>query len=342
MSEEEKNAEASEAAEENSSTLTDVEADVDAKLAKLRDESGESNDDDSKVVDGEETVTLETTDVEDEKPKEGEEESVMLPAGHRRAALARGYTNEQVDYYLETKPDEAVARFDELFNEWQGENSLWSDRGRKLRDAEAGATKVASEVIADVKALTESEPLAPFDAEKLKEAHPGSEGLIDDLVVHLNAGVERVNAVAEKLAHSEEFLQNTKRDALATVTQEFFTSKEMASFKDHYGLEIATLTEEQTKGRMELFGQADIIMAGAADHGIDITVSDALERAHIIVSQGTRDTAIQQEIRDSMEKRTKTSRSSHQKTTTPGDDEPLSDEEFEKRTDDRMKILRNK
>ncbi len=336
MSDEEKNAEASETAEENSSTFAEIEAKMDAIKER------ESNDGDSKVVDGEQTTTPETTEVEDgEKPKEGEEESPMLPSGHRRAALARGYTSEEIDYYLENKPDEAAARFGEIFDSWQEENSRWSDRGRVLAQAGTGE-KVASEANAAAGASAESGPLTPFDAKALKEAHPESEGLIDALVGPLNASVERVNAVAEKLAHSEEFLQNTKRDALATVTQEFFTSKDMASFKDHYGLEIAVLTEEQTKSRMELFGQADIIMAGAADHGIEITVPDALERAHIIVSQGTRDTAIQQKIRDSMEKRTKTSRSSHQKTTAPGDDAPLSDKEFEKRVEENMKKMRDK
>jgi len=92
---------------------------------------------------------------------------------------------------------------------------------------------------------------------------------------------------------------------------------------------------------MKLFEEADIIVFGAKAHGKDLTVQDALERAHMILSHGTRGEAIRQGIRESMKKRTKTEKSSHQKTSTSGD-RSTSNEEFEKNVAANMRKIRDK
>ena len=341
MADEVKDAEKSEAADAQteSSTLAIMEA----KMAALQEGGVESNDSNSEAVDNKEVDSSETKEDEskpreDDAPIEKDDNLPMLPSGYRRAALAREYTNEEIDQYLRTKPDEAVARFKELFNDWQEQNSRWSDRGRQL----AAVNQKASEADTKVASEAASGTLSHYDVKALIEEHGESEDLINALVTPLNKTIDQVNAVADRLSKSENFLRNTEETALAVATQEFLTGKSMESFRETYGTEIKDLTKKQVDNRMELFKEADIIAAGAQDHGIDITVQDALERAHILVSQGSRDAAIRQSIRESMEKRTKTLGSSHQKTSTVDEDQSISDEELVKRTEARQRKMRDK
>lgn len=335
-----KDADQSEAADSQTeaSTLSAVEA----KLSAMRGES-EVVDDDPVVKEDESEPTDRkdseevVPDKDDAEPKKKDDDLPVLPSGHRRAALARGWTNEEVDHYLEIKPEEATAKLGELFDDWQKQNSLWSERGRQLRNAEPKAPEGEK-----AEGKETSEALSHYDVKTLVEDNPGQEDLINALVTPLNAVIDRVNAAAEKLSSSEEFLQGTKETALAGVIQDFLASKEMEPYKETYGEEIKNLTDEQFKSRMELFEQADIIVAGATAHGVDLTTREALERAQMIVSQGTRDEAIRQGIRESMKKRTKTTRSSHQQTLAPEGDQPVTEEELVKRTEKRLQELRSR
>ena len=334
MVDKDKNADTADQAADSDTESPILDA-VEAKLATLQEDIVE-DDDVSSDVDEEKTDQTDTGDTDDKDSKDDDDVSI-LPAGHRRAALARGYTNEEISHYLETKPDEAVARFGEVFDDWQRESSLWSNRGRQLIKAGQQASEGD-----EGKSKETSEVLSHYDAKALTEEHPGNEDLINALVNPLNAVIDRVNTATERLSSSEEFLQGTRETALAAVTQDFFKSKEMDASKEVYGIEVKDLTAEQVEKRMELFKEADILSAGAIAHGEEITAQNALERAFAIVSQGTRDEGIRQEIRNSMRKRTKTTKSSHQKTSASDKNEPVSDEELVKRTEARQRALRDK
>jgi len=304
-----------------------LEAKVAAGLAELRGEVVKEKKETSPVK---EEVVLEPEEVTPESESE-KDEGPILPSGHRRAALAHGWTNEEVDHFLETKPDEAVKEIGKIYEDWRTESSLWSKRGRELkatdkRSSEDGEKKV----------------LSHYDAKALIEAHPESEDLINDLVGPLNAAIDGVKDVAERLSGSEKFLKDTETNALEVATQEFLTSKDMKPFADTYGVEIKDLTEKQVDSRMELFEQADELVAGAAAHGKDISVAEALGRAHIILSKGTREDEIRQKIRESMERRTKTTRGSHQQASAPDKNQELSEAEFEKSVAANMAAIRNK
>lgn len=330
MVDEAKNTETAEQAaesEQDASTLAKIES----KMAELQKDEPVKSDEVSSGVEEEKT---DQTNTEDEKEKE--DDSSILPAGHRRAALARGWTNEEIDHYLEIKPDEAATRLGEVFDDWQRENSRWSERGRQL----VGAEQKASE---DEKGETKETPkvLSHYDAKALIEEH-GNEDLVNALINPLNAVIDQVNAATEKLSKSEKFLQGTTENALLSTTQDFLKSKEMEPYRETYGVEIKDVTDAQMENRLKLFAEADIIVAGAIAHGREITVPDALERAFAIVSQGTRDEGIRQTIRNSMKKRTKTTQSSHQQTSAPDENQEISDKELVKRTDERLRALRDK
>ena len=170
----------------------------------------------------------------------------------------------------------------------------------------------------------------------------GNEDLVRAIVGSLNPVIERLNAATEKLSKSENFLKSTEEEALRRDIQEFLTSADMKPFVDTYGTIDGKLTDAQTTSQMALFQQADDLSAGAKDHGKAITTREALESAHLILSVGTRDQAIREEIRDAMKKRTKTLPSSHEQSPSAGEEGDITDEELEKRTAARMQAMRNK
>ena len=259
----------------------------------------------------------------------------MLPAGHRRAALARGFTTEEVDQYLRIKPEEAVQHFGEVFDDWQKDNSAFSRRGRQLikTDDQPTEGKVAP---TDTKV---PEALPMLDAKVLAEEHGLDEAFVSAIIGPMNAQTIKLNAIATEFADSKKFIKDTESDTLAATIQTFFTSDEMKPLNETYGLDDTSLTQEQIDKRMELLKEADIISAGARDHGQDMPILDALGRAFSIVSQGSRDEILRQKIRKSMTKRTKTLPSSHQQVSSRDEGKPTSEKELEVIVKNRMNEL---
>ena len=322
-----------------------LEADVEAGLTKLRGE--EPKEEETPTEEETPKETPEEEEESEETPKEEESEETpddkegdddpILPVGYRRAAVGSGWTEEEVDHFLETQPDAARAEFGKIFDAWQEKSSLWSARGREIMD------KVGkkAEDKPGTPAKESDDALSHFDAEALKEANPESEGLIDALVAPLNATIDRVNATVEKLSHSEKFLQTTEQNALRDAIDDFFGGEGMKSQVKTYGAKFEGLTDEQGTSRMELIEQADIISSGAADHGQDLSVHEAMARAFIQVSHKSRGEQIRAEVRENMKKRTKSTKGSHQKTETPDKDTPVTEEELIRRTEERLRNFGN-
>ncbi len=322
--------------------MTDVEAKTDQmETADVQNESStfslveaklaEMNEKDADLATGS-VVTPEPVSDPDPKaddpdpvpdPEEGD--SPLLPAGHRRAALGRGWTTEQIDYHLKTKPDEAVAHFEGIYDKWQEENTAYSAAGRKLRS-------IAQQDTQDPE--TPVEPLVHVDAKALVDEH-GEEAVVSALVERVNAMMDQVNTATAKISKSEEFLRDTETSALEKVVQEFFMGDEMQSSQDTYGTDV--LTQEHVDARKELLLRADDMIIGATEHGRELSVQEALERAHVTLSQGTQDERIRADIRESMKKRTITTQGSHQETVLPEGNREFTMEEFEKRVAEKMR-----
>ena len=332
------------------STDASTLAAVDAKLAVLRgDVPEENNDVDETPVDDQEPVTepdqTDADDTDSDKSDAGDDtdseaaddDLPMLPSGHRLAALAKGYTTEEVDHFLKTHPDEAMGRFGELFDERKKESAMWSDRGRRLAQTDQSVVE-PPKVLADPK-----DPAATplFVAKALAEEF-GNEDLINALVPRLNTMIEESNTLKQERAQTADRDRKRQESYLLQVTDEFFGSKAMEPSKETYGTGYGSATEEQMTQRMKLLNQADEIAKGAADHGREIPDLEALERAHMILSQGSRDEIIRQGIRDELKQRTKTTKSSHRKIKSSEEEGPVSEAKLEKRVAAKQRELRNK
>ncbi len=307
-----------------------LEDSVDVGLEALRAKLGDSPD--VEPVPVEEPTDDEPATPESAAPSDDDDGAPTIPSGHRRAAIARGWTDEEIDYYLETNLEEAVLKFEETYDKWQDDNSRYSERGRQL---------VAMDQTPGEEKEPDSEQLAPLDAQAIAEQY-GNEELVNVLVGPLNKTIDKVNKALTQVGQSQEVADEAKQEVLAQVIQEFLGSKDMKPYGDVYGTEIVDLTDKQVANRMKMFGEADVIMRGAVDDDEDISVIEALERAHAHVSRGAQTAAFRQGIRDEMKKRTKTIPSSRAQTRPLDDDGPISEEELEARTATRQAALRAK
>ena len=322
---------------------TSVEQAVEAKLIALRGEVVKS---DTKPVEAAETVTPPEKAVQvavvPEKSVQTDAvavktESPILPAGYRRAALARGWSDEEISHYLELNPKEAETRFAEIFNSWQSDNALWSERGRRLAEVDKTTNTKSVE--------SETNELKPLDTKAIIEKY-GNDDLVNQLVPRLNEAIDKVNKASEKFSQVESVAQDANQKALFDQTQSYLLSDEMRPFRDAYGTAVDALTPVQVETRMKLFGEADIIIRGALEHGKQLSVHDALERAHAHLSHGQIEETVRAQIRESLQKRTKTLQSSKETTLSmakiTASNAPVSDEELERRTEQRLAALRGR
>lgn len=331
------------AVETKSSTPESVEQKVAAKIEELKG-SGSLEPEKKETLPEKKELPPEKKEVEPEK-KEVAEKTSTLPAGYRRAALARGWTNEEIDHYVETKPDEAMNQFQGIFSSWQEDNAKWSERGRQLVAATKEETKTETE-----KPPQKTEELKPLDEKALIEQY-GNEELIKPLVSRVNSALEenrllkeRLDKVEGNIGQSQEAMKSAQEEATFTATQNFLLSDGMKQFQTIYGTEIKTLTKEQVDNRMKLFEEADVIICGALDHGQELTVEEALDRAHAHISRGQTEETIRAQIRESLQKRTKTLSNSTNAASlrTTQSNEDVSDAELEQRTEQRLAALRNR
>ncbi len=283
--------------------------------------------------------TAHTDDVDESEAADNE--SSTLPAKYRRAALARGWTNEEVDHYTALKPDEAMATLKDVYEAWREENSRYSVRGRQLRDTDP--VKPSGKLDASGKSEDADDGIVgSIDAKTLIDQY-GNEDLVNALVAPVNAAIERVNAMQKAQQEAVAITQTSQQEALANTVKEFFGSAEMKSYTEVYGSDIATMTEDQEAARLALLQEADCIWTGASAHGQDMTVADAMSRALAIVSSETKDVAIRNEIRASLKKRTKTLPGTRRKVAEDTDeDAPVSEEDLVSRTEARMRALKEK
>ena len=164
------------------------------------------------------------------------------------------------------------------------------------------------------------------DVEKLKEEY-GDNPLIN-VVEPLNDALKQITQEVKSLKSQKSpsavdiaFAKNdqeaatqraevTAKQADMKLIEQFFTAEDMKSYKDFYGV-IGTgqifqdLAPGQQKNRYEMLQIADQMVAGNAMQEIELSVPDALLRAHLLVTEPIREKVIREEIKSSLVKRNK-------------------------------------
>jgi hypothetical protein len=211
-----------------------------------------------------------------------------LDAALRHAAKRAGWSDDEIKQALELNPDAAVRQFEKLHSSYNDLSKRYAELGQQRVNPAAGQQPPAPKPAASGKdatspadAPTASSLDALFTPKALEEfGNNNGEELVEKLLKPLHA------EVIQPLREMKAWYEAQQREVLRKEVDLVFKGWE-GDFADLYGTG-GTLTKEQLDNRSKVALLADQIGAGAAAQGIELSVSDALERANALFTADRR------------------------------------------------------
>jgi len=261
-----------------------------------------------------------TDDKTDGKTDDKTEKKFELPDAFHRAAEHDGWKPEDIKGFFEADPERALVTFQNIYNSMNRASRDFANLGR------IKAEQTRQQVEDTAKADDKVEIKDFVDVEKLKEEY-GDNPLIN-VVEPLNDALKQITQEVKSLksqksssaadiafAKSDQEAATARADATAKqadmkLIEQFFTAEDMKSYKDFYGtIRMGQIFQDlqpgQQKNRYEVLQTADQMIAGNAMQGNELSVPDALLRAHLLVTESIREKVIREEIKSSLTKRNK-------------------------------------
>jgi len=280
---------------------------------KDKDESGDTDGDENKDAPSE-------PDDKDEKDDKTEKK-FELPDAFHRAAVHDGWKPEDIKEFFEANPERALVTLQNIYNSINSRSRFHAERGR------IKAEETRQQVEDTVKTDDETEIKDFVNIEKLKEDYEDT-ALIDGVVKPLNEALKQISQEVKSLksqkstsaadiafAKSDQVAATQRAEATAKeadikLVEQFFTAEDMKPYKDFYGTIgmgqiFQDLSPGQQKNRYEMLQIADQMIVGNAMQKIELSVPDALLRAHLLVTEPIREKIIREEIKSSLTKRNK-------------------------------------
>ena len=277
--------------------------------------------------------TVEDPDKDGPKDKDALPE-VQIPEGYVRAAKRQGWSDEDIADQIKTDPERAEKLFR---NAYETSNKLTRDYAALGRDKAEAIRREAAE-----KAATEAPVIKDYmTADEISEAADGDKA-IERVLTNFNTALKNRDAeLAESrkpgpsvddldFARTDQAASTARARAAADDTDlmrvnQFFGMENMKLYNDFYGTikenqDMGDLTPNQRQHRYEVLQKADQLVVGRKSQGFEITALEALEDAHLLVTDSIREKVITDGIRSSLTKRSKgrTLRPSDSKKTSAG------------------------
>lgn len=265
---------------------------VKREQAEELDESGQTGPNNPEGHAAPEAVETDTTETEDEP--EGEEQtetpaSSAIPSldpNLRFVAQQFGWTDEKIDKLNKADPELAADTFTQLA-------SAYTNLSRQYVVPQ-GQPPAAPQPVAQPQA-----PASKLDqlyADLSSFAEENGDTIVERLLKPLR------DEVIEPVRRMQAALEVQQQAAVRAEVQSTLSAL-TGQFGDVYGKDDATLTPQQQQSRVNLAGIADQIRAGAKMQGRELSVKEALNRAHLIVTADRRDEAVRTQVRDQVQKR---------------------------------------
>jgi len=235
-----------------------------------------------------------------------------IPDAYIRAAIHQKWSQKDVDELVESNPELAKRTFENCYNSVVQASRDFSEIGRakiELDRQQAGVQttqQTATEVVED------SDTTALIA--KLQKEYP-DDPLIDVVVAGLKTKPKPVQTqpVSQQQQGYEIATARHNVAANAAIDQRvnsFFDADNMKLYNKFYGkLELGQIPEDLSNGqqqnRLHLLQEAEFIMAGHGVRGQKIEVEQALERAHLIVTEPIRTQIVRDSLKATATKRKK-------------------------------------
>lgn len=236
-----------------------------------------------------------TPDKDDEGDKEGQEDK-ELPAAFLRAAIHRGWKEEDANEFFKENPDAAIRTFQNCYMDVNNASREWAKIGKARH--EAGSSQIAA---SDARPRPEK-----IDVDKLAKEYD-----LDDAVVkQLKEQQAAIDAAEQEPATAQRQQQGQADPNVMLEIENFFNAETLKDYGDFYGtLKLGQnwndLGGGQYDNRWAVLQQADLIILGAEASGMKMEPLDALERAHMMVSEPIREQVVRESLKKTATKRKK-------------------------------------
>ena len=266
---------------------------------------------------------------------------VELPDAYYRAAIHQEWKPDEIAEFFEEKPELALKTF----------KKMYESTNRTSRDfAAIGRKKVESTKIVETKPVEDT--FKKIDIAELKKKYPDDETI--DLFEQIQAQNVELSKQIKSVTAGQSTQLDTDRETLRREIEEtqrieieitkYFASDNLKPYNEFYGVLpkghtswYDGLSRQQQDNRFNVITTANYIVEGAKESGIEISASDAMNRAHLIVSESVREQILRNNLKKKAIKKEKgltlkpknIQRDTETKITTQSD--------FEKLTRQRMK-----
>jgi hypothetical protein len=316
---------------------------------KATDETEETEESTSQEEATEETEETDESTSTEEKPEAAESDEepdkdkstpqdtaadtgeVKIPEAYIRAAIHQKWSAEDIKELQKSNPDLALRTFKKMYEDTNKLSQEYAAIGRKRAEEAKKQPEKKTEEKVEASAV---------DLTKLKQEYGDDPivGVVETLAKQnaaLLAKLEQVVPGNKPSTKSEAEIRAEIRENQAIEGQinTFFGDKSMAIYSDFYGevpkgADWSKLTGEQQSNRMTVLNLADQICIGAQAQGKDMTVDEAMEKAHLIASSRFMETAVREDIKKKAVKFSKAKTLHPHATQTVDSDKPKTEEEL--------------
>lgn len=247
--------------------------------------------------------TLEKTNEADaEQPVDAEQANDAAPAdldpNLRFVAQFYGWDDAKIDRLFAADPEMAEHTFGQLLTTFQAmsrQQGVQAPSGQRMQPGTPGAAQQPALQVSQLEQLfANPKAFADANGEQLGQLLVGIQR---EVYQPLKTALQQVAQIqAEYMVQKQQAVASEATNATGNLAQKF---------PDVYGNDPAKLNFFQQQTRQNLFTVADQIRAGAYQQGKEMSVTDALNRAHLIVTAGKQDASARQQVRQQVTQRSR-------------------------------------
>jgi hypothetical protein len=261
------------------------EDDLDLEEEELEEEDEELEDDQDDL-----DTSDDSSDDKDED-EEGKENADGLPDALVRSAVSYGWgTAEDVVEYYNEDPTRALEVFNNIYRARLQATTEYARLGQAARSRQQESERETPVV---------KKSVTPEQLDKLRETLGEDAAPLLDIIQNQQEMLEQLapKQTETPAAHNEPPAGVAEQGLVNQQIRTFFTNDGMQPWQKVYGnLEFGQgwedLTPSQQRYRHSVLVKANDILGGAQLHGRDIGLPEALEEAHLVVTQQFRDEVI--------------------------------------------------
>jgi len=236
-----------------------------------------------------------------------------IPESYIRAAIHQKWSQKDVDELIESNPGLAKRTFENCYNSVVQASKDFSEIGRAK--IELDRQQVAQTVSTAAEVVAQEDPKTTALIAKLRKEY-ADDPLIEVVIKDLEAKpkpVQQTQPVSQQQQGYEVATARANVAANAAIDQRvnsFFDAGGMELYEKFYGkLDLGQIPEDLSNGqqlnRLAVLQEAEFIMAGHAMRNQKIEVEQALEKAHLIVTEPIRTRVVRDSLKATATKRKK-------------------------------------